>query len=239
MIFDVNCQSFKIFALVFGFAVTFVANCHAEKNPITPVKQNFNLKMLGDEAEVQLKAFQIDCQRNEEKWNDFKQFAFEQAATFNRKFASLKPNDWWQQSKLAIESPSVEQRAVENANSIAIAPSTLLTRLVINMTPVQYWQISNQTNGLLETGRQRVTQTTLQLQNDFEASLVQLAKSSNSSLTRLINGSRIAMVTEGTMTGDSFVATENVSDDSPSDPYWGYYADCDHWNAEISYSVGD
>ena len=243
MIFDAKSQSFKILVVVCGLVgATFAADCQAERNPVSPVNQNYCIDLLGHEADGKLQALQQSRQQNEKQWTEFKQFVSEKSSTINQKLAGLNLQDWWQQS-VANETPDENPPEINRPDSIAISPTTMLLRVAANMTIVEYWRAGNLTADLIRTGREQIDQTSQQLQENFRSSLVQLLESTATNLSSIATAPSIIELVSGNSSDDSdqmnvssIATAANVNRDSPSDPYWGYYSDCDHWGAEFDNS---
>jgi len=218
MIFDAKSQSFKILVAVCGLVgATFVADCQAERNPVSPVNQSYCLDL-------------------------FKQFVSEKSSTINQKLAGLNLQDWWQQS-VANETPDETPSKINRTDSIAISPVAMLLRVAANITIVQYWQVGNQTADLITAGRGQIDQASLKLQDDFRSSLFQLLESTATNLNSIATAPSIIKLVSGSssdgsdrMNINSIATAVNANSDSTSDPYWGYYSDCDHWGAEFDNS---
>ena len=243
MIFDAKSQSFKILVAVCGLVgATFVADCQAERIPVSPVNQSYCLDLLGHEADGQLESLQQSRQQNEQQWTEFKQFVSEKSSTINQKLAGLNLQDWWQQS-VANETPDETPSKINRTDSIAISPVAMLLRVAANITIVQYWQVGNQTADLITAGRGQIDQASLKLQDDFRSSLFQLLESTATNLNSIATAPSIIKLVSGSssdgsdqMNVSSIATAANVNSDSTSDPYWGYYSDCDHWGAEFDNS---
>jgi len=157
MIRGAICQSFKFFVVVFTLVgATFTANCQAERNPMTLECRSVNQDAIGATALHQLKLIERDRQRGEKLWSEFSLFATEQASAAKRRLTSLGLQKWWQPSAPSV-SPALQQHPAENTSPDTIGPVAMMTRLVANMSALQWIEVSNFGSDLIDSGSRRMT----------------------------------------------------------------------------------
>ena len=242
MIFGAKCKSLKILVVVMGLiGTTFVADCQAERNPVSPVsivKQSHFQAVVCDKTVAQLEAFKRDRIRSEKRWNMLKQFVGQQVAAVSDKFARSGLSDWWTQRVSPIEKPVAGQQT--GKNSVAISPSTLMVKLAGNMSAVQWWKVSSQTTVLFDSIQGHVVHTSMKLRSDVQANFLQWAKTNSNHVSQKVNDFAASSLVQGLFVVDSEQMAskpkhiEDVNETTAGDPYWSYYLDCDFWGVEFN-----
>ena len=240
MIFDAKCKSFKILVVVLGLiGATLVADCQAERNPISPVSlinQNRFQAFASDKAVAQLEAFKRDRKRNEKRWSELKRFVGLQVTAASNRLVSSGLSDWWTQRVSPGKKPMVCQQASDQ--SIAISPMALIVKLTGNMSPIQWWQVSRKTASWLKATQEGLVQNSTKFQAELQTSLLQLAKTS---LVQKANEFAASSFVQAVFVIDleklaskSKQVLENVNEVTSADAYWSYYSDCDFWGVELN-----
>ena len=239
MIFGAKWMSFKTLVVVLGLiGATWVADCQADRNPLSPVKHN-QFQALVDAKAPQFEAFKRDCKRNEKRWNEIGRFVGQQVVAASDKLASSAVSNWWAERVLSRKKALVRQQV--GKDSIAISPASLLVKLAGNLSAIQWWQVASQITGSFESAHERVVQTSAQFQVEFRNSLLQLAKTGSSLVEQKVNDLAASSFVQGFFAGTSVrVASkseqviENVNEVTSADAYWSYYSDCDFWGVEFN-----
>ena len=254
MIFVARCQSFKILLMMFILVgSTFVANCQAERNPISLDSQSFCQDFIGADEIRHIETLKQDRQRNEQLWSDVKLFAKEQAAAAQQTWASSDLNKWWNQRSGLDVSPVQQPAKVTKAGTISV--TAMMINYAANMNAVQWWQASNLVTGLLDGGHQ-IVQATSKLEADLQARVLQLIESTSNNIVQLAKSPQVSgalqvfsvvanlrspvadsLDTDSvnvTASKEESIATSISTDENPvADPYWQYYTDCDFWGAQF------
>ena len=233
MIRGAICQSFKFFVVMFTLVgATFTANCQAERNAVTLECRSVNQDAIGATALHQLKLIERDRQRGEKLWSEFSLFATEQASAAKRRLTSLGLQKWWQPSAPSV-SPALQQHPAENKEPDVIGPVAMMTRLVANMSALQWLEVSNFGSDLIDSGSRRMTEAKNRLQDEIQAGVVELVELSSNNVGQIANDFGVSDIFQNMLSAagtDQWISL-NSDEDLSADPYWHYYADCDFWEA--------
>jgi len=248
MVFEAKYQLFKI-AMVMLILVgsSFSGNCQAERNPITLSCENNHQNLIGPEGARQLAKANRILRQNEECWSEFTLFASQQVSSAKQMLASLEVKKWWQELRSRDVLPAVQQRPTDAAEAGGISTTAIAVNLAANMTTIQWWQASNSAADCFDFGQRRMIQMTTRLEANWEASLIQLVESTSSNIiVPQVNG--LIQAVAGGKGSSSLdvnspaiessgvalpVSSDSADEDSPVDPYWQYYSDCDFWGAQF------
>ena len=188
MIFEARCQSFKIVLLMLVLVgSTLVANCQAERTPVSVDSQSFYRNLIGNSEVLHLKKAKLERQQNEQLWTDLREFAGEQFSTAKQTFAGIDLKSWWQQPSVRDVSPTSEQQSKE---ADAISATAMAVKLAANMTALQWWHASNATKDLLANGQQRLVKATSNIEAEVRAGLLRLVELTASHAIQLANSPR-------------------------------------------------
>ena len=242
MIFEAKFQSFKFLVMMLIFVgSTLVADCQAERTPVSLESQNFCQELLGAEVTHHLETVKQNRERSEQVWSDFKLFASKRVTLAQQKLASLDLTSWWELRSGPVVSPARQQPPVEIAETATISVTAMVVNYAAKMNLLQWLQLSNLTVELSNRGHQRVAESMSSLESDLQASLLQLAKSTSTNIVQLVKSRRVSGMIEAmsvaespSSTGaDSALVIKSTDEDPVADPYWQYYADCDYWGARF------
>ena len=247
MILEARIQSFKILSIVVFLAgCSFVGNCQAERNPVSLNSQNFCQNLIGADDDCEFAKAQLDRQRDEKRWSEIKLLARKQASLAKQKLASLEIGKWWQQLNARDVVPAVQQRLADDAEASLMTASAIAVNLAANTTATQWREASKIAMGLVDSAQCYVSRATIKLEADLQARLIQLVELASSKIVMPRIDGLIQAMTIGKgsiLSSDDSPATESSSEvavlssstdeDSPADPYWQYYSDCDFWGAQF------
>ena len=133
MLFESRRQSFKILSmLLFLVGSMSVANCRAERTPISLVSQSFCQQLIeadGQDHQAHLAAIKQERERSQRLWSEFKLFANEQAASVKQKWASLDLGNWRERLSDLTASPAAKRQPAGFAKAGSISVTTMAVNL--------------------------------------------------------------------------------------------------------------
>ena len=189
MIFQARCQSFKIVLMMLVVVVsTLVANCQAERTPVSVDSQTLCQNLIGNSDVLHLKKAKLERQQDAQLWSDLREFAGEQVSTVKQTFAGLDLKSWWEQPSVRDFLRASEQQSNE---ADAISVTTMAVKLAANMTALQWWHAANVTKDLMKSGQQRLVQAGSKIEAEMRAGLLRLVELTASHVIQLANSPRV------------------------------------------------
>ena len=263
MIFEAKYKSVKILSMVFILVgATLVANCRADRNPVSLQGRSFYQELMGADSAVHLETVKQDRERVEQSWIEFKLFASRQAAAVKQKLASLDLKSWRERLSGLYATPAIKEQPAKVSGAGSVSATATLVNYAANMNSLQWWQAAKVTADFARRSNKQVAQTSLSLEAKLEASLLQMIELTSSNIIQLANRSRVGEVIQAMSVAEipspssadlSEVDASNANADQSdanlltisastdeyptADPYWQYYTDCDFWGAQFEANV--